>query len=74
MTPFELNKIKPQVIADECSKQHVINVMQNQIDLLKIAKELAEQVDSLNEKSGEIGEGKCLTMKSLASILLTYLK
>jgi cell division protein ZapA (FtsZ GTPase activity inhibitor) len=74
MTPFELNKIKPKVIANECSKQHTINVMQNQIDLLKIAKELAEQVDSLNEKSGEIGEGKCLTMKSLASTLLTYLK
>jgi hypothetical protein len=48
MTPFELNKIKPQVITNECSNQHVINVMQNQIDLLKIAKELAEQVDSLN--------------------------
>jgi cell division protein ZapA (FtsZ GTPase activity inhibitor) len=48
--------------------------MQNQIDLLKIAKELAEQVDSLNEKSGEIGAGKCLTMKTLASTLLTYLK
>jgi hypothetical protein len=74
MNQIELNKIKPQVIANECSKQHIINVMQNQIELLKIAKELAEQVDSLNEKSGEIGEGKCLTMKSLASTLLTYLK
>jgi len=74
MNPIELNKIKPQVIANECSKQHIINVMQIQIDLLKIAKELSEQVDSLNEKSGEIGEGKCLTMKSLASTLLTYLK
>jgi len=74
MTPTYLNKINPVTISQECSPVHISNVIQNHVDLLRIAKELAEQVSSLNENADSLGEGKCLTMKSLADTLLENLK
>lgn len=74
VTPVDLNAVNPSVIATQCSSTHVCSVLTDNIKLLKVAKELAEIVASLNPKSGELGEGKCYQMQEIADELLEKLK
>jgi hypothetical protein len=63
-------KINPDRVAYECSREHIRNVLIDLIQRVESCEALAKEVLSLNEKSGEIGEGKCLNMKSLAEKVL----
>lgn len=74
VTPVYLNSVDPLLIVDYCSSEHIGNVITNHITLLKAAKELVEIVVSLNPKSGELGEGRCLQMQEIANELLEKLK
>ena len=74
MTPTYLNEVKAYKIANEASPVHIENVILNHLELLKIAKNLSEEVMTLNTKSGELGEGKCNNLQEMAEELLQYLK
>jgi len=53
---------------------HVENVIKDLVEQLKVAKNLAEEVMSLNSKAGEIGEGKCKNMQAIAEMFLKDIK
>lgn len=74
ITPVYLDKINPSTIARECSSAHTENVIKDLVELLSVARALAEEVSTLNPTSGELGEGKCLNTHGKAAILLKYLR
>ena len=66
ITPVSLEHIKPDQIADLCSRVHIGNVISNHVEMLKIANRLAEEVLTLNPKAGSLGEGKANMLLELA--------
>lgn len=60
-------RFDPELIAYTCSPRHVQSVLEDLLEILKVAKELQDEVLSLNPNCPEIGLGKLANLQSIAN-------
>ena len=70
----ELQKIKPFLIANECSPRHIQSVIEDLLEIALASKKLASSVSTLNPKCTEIGEGRLANLIDDANTVLEKIK
>jgi len=70
----ELQKIKPFLIANECSPRHIQSVIEDLLEIAMAGEKLASSVSTLNPKCTEIGEGRLANLIDDANTVLEKIK
>ena len=71
---IELQKIKPFLIANECSPLHIQSVIEDLLEIAMAGEKLASSVASLNPNCTEVGEGRLANLIDDANYVLEKIK